>query len=74
MKIVTKVLSVLLALALVVGCFAACGSDTANDTKTPAANAALVKVIDIELTEEYYGFGVDKSQPELLEPVNEFIA
>ena len=74
MKTVTKVLSVLLALALVVGCFAACGSDTANDTKTPAANAALVKVIDIELTEEYYGFGVDKSQPELLEQVNEFIA
>ncbi len=74
MKTVTKALSVLLALALVVGCFAACGSDTANDTTTPAANAALVKVIDIELTEEYYGFGVDKTQPELLEQVNEFIA
>lgn len=74
MKTVTKVLSVLLALALVVGCFAACGSDTANDTKTPAANAALVKVIDIELTEEYYAFGVDKNQPELLEQVNAFIA
>lgn len=74
MKIVTKVLSVLLALALVVGCFAACGSDTANDAKTPAANAALVKVIDIELTEEYYAFGVDKNQPELLEQVNAFIA
>ena len=74
MKIVTKALSVLLALALVVGCFAACGSDTANDTTTPAANAALVKVIDIELTEEYYAFGVDKNQPELLEQVNAFIA
>lgn len=74
MKTVTKVLSVLLVLALVVGCFAACGSDTANDTKTPAANAALVKVIDIELTEEYYAFGVDKNQPELLEQVNAFIA
>ena len=74
MKTVTKVLSVLLALALVVGSFAACGSDTANDTKTPAANAALVKVIDIELTEEYYAFGVDKNQPELLEQVNAFIA
>lgn len=74
MKTVTKVLSVLLALALVVGCFAACGSDSAGDTKTPAANAALVKVIDIELTEEYYAFGVDKNQPELLEQVNAFIA
>lgn len=77
MKTVTKVLSVLLALALVVGCFAACGSDTAGDTTTaPAAanTSALVKVIDIELTEEYYAFGVDKNQPELLEQVNAFIA
>ena len=74
MKTVTKVLSVLLALALVVGCFGGWGSDSAGDTKTPAANAALVKVIDIELTEEYYAFGVDKNQPELLEQVNAFIA
>lgn len=77
MKIVTKVLSVLLALALVVGCFAACGSDTAGDTTTAPASgsaSALVKVIDVELTEEYYAFGVDKNQPELLEQVNAFIA
>lgn len=77
MKTVTKVLSVLLALALVVGCFAACGSDTAGDTTTAPASgsaSALVKVIDVELTEEYYAFGVDKNQPELLEQVNAFIA
>ena len=77
MKTVTKVLSVLLALALVVGCFAACGSDTAGDTTTAPASgsaSALVKVIDVELTKEYYAFGVDKNQPELLEQVNAFIA
>lgn len=32
-----------------------------------------VKVIDIDLTEEEYAFGVDKTQPELLEQVNTFI-
>ena len=31
-----------------------------------------VKVIDIELTDEQYAFGVDKTQPELLASVNEF--
>ena len=32
------------------------------------------KVIEIELTNEEYAFGVDKTQPELLETVNSFIA
>ena len=32
------------------------------------------KVIDIDLTNEEYAFGVDKNQPELLEKTNEFIA
>ncbi len=64
MKKVTKVLSVVLALLMVVGCFAACG-------KTEKVTA---KVINIELTEEQYAFGVDKTQPELLEKVNAFIA
>ncbi len=31
------------------------------------------KIIDIELTEEQYAFGVDKTQPELLTEVNAFI-
>lgn len=38
-------------------------------TKTVTA-----KVIDIDLTNEEYAFGVDKNQPELLEKTNEFIA
>ena len=57
--------------------FAACGSkddtatgsDTTKEAKTPA-----VKVIDVNLTDEEYAFGVDKNQPELLEKVNSFIA
>ena len=32
------------------------------------------KVIDVELTKEEYAFGVDKTQPELLTKVNDFIA
>ncbi len=33
----------------------------------------VVKVIDIDLTQEEYAFGIDKDQPELLEKVNAFI-
>jgi ABC-type amino acid transport substrate-binding protein len=67
-----------------------CGSDDANgnaggnDTaatqedqnqSTASENASgVVKVIDIQLTQEEYAFGVDKNQPELLEEVNNFIA
>ena len=68
MKKSVKILSVVLALVLIVGCFAACGG---NDT--PDTPKAKVKVIDIALTEEFYAFGVDKNQPELLTKVNAFI-
>ena len=44
----------------------ACGDDEGSKAKT-------AKVIDIELTQEEYAFGVDKDQPELLEKTNEFI-
>ncbi len=63
MKKATKILALLMALVLFVGAFAACGK------KTPA-----VKVINIDLTEEEYAFGVDKDQAELLTQVNAFIA
>ncbi len=68
MKKSVKILSVVLALVIVLGCFAACGG---KENKEPVAN---VKVIDINLTDELYAFGVDKAQPELLEQVNAFIA
>ena len=60
-----KFLSVFLTAALAVGMLAGCGSK--NETVT-------AKVIDIDLTNEEYAFGVDKNQPELLEKTNEFIA
>lgn len=53
----------LAALMLVMACVS-CGDSASNG----------VKVIDIELTEEEYAFGVDKTQPELLEQLNSFLA
>lgn len=63
MKKIAKVLSVVLAIAMIATLFAAC-----------SGSSNKVKVIDIDLTSEEYAFGVDKNQPELLEQVNAFIA
>ena len=60
-----KFLAIVLA-ALMLFSLAACGDNTTNEPKE------VVKIIDINLTEEEYAFGVDKNQPELLEDVNEF--
>ena len=38
-----------------------------------SAKYSDLKIIDINLTEEQYGIGVDKNQPQLLEAVNNFI-
>ena len=68
-----KILSVVLDAACVLS-MAACGgksSDSAADKKSDEAVTA--KVIDIDLTDEEYAFGVDKEQPELLEQTNAFI-
>ena len=52
--------------AVMLFALAACGGNTDEPTD-------VVKIIDINLTEEEYAFGVDKNQPELLEDVNKFI-
>lgn len=57
-----RIIALILTLICVLGVFTACGG---SDVKA--------KVIEIELTEEEYAFGVDKKQPELLEKVNAFI-
>ncbi len=57
-----KVVSLLL-VAVMLFAFSACGN-----------KAEAIKVIDIDLTDELYAFGVDKDQPELLASVNDFIA
>lgn len=61
-KLLATVLAACLAAATLMGCG---GSDV---------SAEKVKVIEIDLTQEEYAFGVDKNQPELLEKTNEFIA
>lgn len=58
-KIVALALSLIMAASVLAGCGA----------KEPTT----AKVIEIELTNEEYAFGVDKTQPELLEQVNAFI-
>ena len=59
-----KFFAIALAAVTAVATLAGCGSDGAAKT---------VKVIQVDLTEEEYAFGVDKTQPELLESVNAFI-
>ncbi len=59
-----KLTALALAMVLAISTFAGCG----NNEKVTA------KVIEIELTNEEYAFGVDKTQPELLDSVNAFIA
>lgn len=58
-----RILTLALAALMAVCLLASCGS-----------SEPVVKVIDINLTEEEYAFGVDKTQPELLAKVNEIIA
>ena len=60
-----KFLAIALA-AVLLFALAACGGNGGE-------KADVVKVIDINLTEEEYAFGVDKAQPELLEKTNAFI-
>lgn len=78
MKNLIKVLAVITALVLALGCLASCGgkettTDDTTKSETPTA-AAQVKVIDIPLTKEEYAFGVAKNQPELLNKLNAYIA
>lgn len=63
-----KVLSVVLAFACTLSLVACGGSGDSEDGKVTA------KVIEYELTNEEYAFGVDKTQVDLLEDVNAFIA
>lgn len=68
-----KILAVGLSLVLTVSMAAGCGGKDA-DASADAGAKKTAKVIEIDLTDEEYAFGVDKSQPELLDSINEFIA
>lgn len=70
-----KVLTVLLTAVMAIS-VTACGGDKekAEGGSADKESARGVKTIEIDLTNEEYAFGVDKTQPELLEQVNAFIA
>lgn len=67
-----KFLAIGLSLVMAVATLAGCGNS--SNTSSNNASGAKVKVINVELTQEEYAFGVDKTQPELLDSVNKFIA
>jgi ABC-type amino acid transport substrate-binding protein len=66
-----KFIAMTLIMLMIVTLFAGCGQKAPGGT---GVSSKAVKVIDIQLTQEEYAFGVDKNQPELLEEVNKFIA
>ena len=70
-----KVLTVLLTAVMAIS-MTACGGDKekAEGGSADKESAKGVKTIEIDLTNEEYAFGVDKTQPELLEQVNAFIS
>ena len=65
-----KLLSVLLVMVCVLSMVACGNKETDKDNKKDPVTA---KVLEYDLTEEDYAFGVDKAQPELLTKVNAFI-
>ncbi len=62
-----KFLVIMLTFVMALSCLTGCG-------EKKEAEAVTAKVIEIDLTSEEYAFGVDKTQPELLEKANAFIA
>ena len=78
-----KIISIVLALVMVCSLalvFTSCTEDakTGEESSTDAAGTVeeatdLVKLININLSDEQYAFGVDKDQPELLAQVNTFV-
>ena len=69
-----KLLAAALCATLVAGMVSGCGSNGDDtDGSDAGSSAKTAKVIEIDLTDEQYAFGVDQDQPELLEQVNTFI-
>ncbi len=72
-----KIVSIVLAATCVLSLTACGGSSSSSDESAASGSssgAKTAKVIDIDLTNEEYAFGVDKDQSELLEQTNDFIA
>ena len=68
-----KMLAVFMAMIMVLSMVACGGNNDGDAVGKGDADTDAVKMIEINLTEEQYAFGVDKDQPELLTQVNDFI-
>ncbi len=70
-----KLVSLVLVAACSLSLMACGGSKSGSDESTASKDSGAVtaKVIDVDLSDEEYAFGVDKDQPELLDQVNEFV-
>lgn len=65
-------------LVVVMTAMAVCGCGGSSDEQSTSSGSAVeskeaVKVIEVNLTEEEYAFGVDKDQADLLQSANDFI-
>ena len=70
-KIIAVCMTMVLAVSMLAGCS---GKIESKSTETQIAEKKVaVKMIELDLTNEEYAFGVDKDQPELLEQVNDFV-
>lgn len=75
-KLIAMGLTVILSAMTVCGCGSTEGTSDAGKEGSSTAQTEqqqAVKVIDIDLTDEQYAFGIDKDQPELLTAANDFI-
>lgn len=71
-----KLLAISMSAVLAMTALTACGSkDDSSEAASESTSSSkkTAKVIEIDLTDEQYAFGVDKDQPELLTQVNDFI-
>ena len=70
-----KFLALSVSAVLAMTALTACGSkdDSSEAASESTSSKKTAKVIEIDLTDEQYAFGVDKDQPELLTQVNDFI-
>ena len=70
-----KLLAISMSAVLAMTALTACGSkdDSEGGSSSSTSSKKTAKVIEIDLTDEQYAFGVDKDQPDLLKSVNDFI-
>lgn len=70
-----NLLAISMSAVLAMTALTACGSkdDSSEAASESTSTKKTAKVIEIDLTDEQYAFGVDKDQPELLTQVNDFV-